>query len=215
MSSVRPGAWGRCLIRAMHSMDGARVVGAIERPGSPYLGRDAGELAGIGTINVAVTDDPLPVFAKADGVLDFSVPAASVEFAGLCRAGADRACDRHHRLHGSRRCKDRGGGAARHDRQVRQYEPRRQSSGGAGRTGGPRARCCGFRHRDPRNAPQAQGRCAIGHGAAARPGRRCRARHPARRQRRARARRPHRRAARRQRSALPHCAAAPSSATIR
>jgi 4-hydroxy-tetrahydrodipicolinate reductase len=76
------GRMGQVLIRAVHSMDGARVVGAIERPGSPYLGRDAGELAGIGTINVAVTDDPLPVFAKADGVLDFSVPAASVEFAG-------------------------------------------------------------------------------------------------------------------------------------
>jgi 4-hydroxy-tetrahydrodipicolinate reductase len=76
------GRMGQVLIRAVHSMDGARVVGAIERPGSPYLRRDAGELAGIGTINVAVTDDPLPVFAKADGVLDFSVPAASVEFAG-------------------------------------------------------------------------------------------------------------------------------------
>jgi 4-hydroxy-tetrahydrodipicolinate reductase len=76
------GRMGQALIRAIHSIDGARVAGAIERPGSPYLGKDAGELAGIGTINVTLSDDPLPVFAKADGVLDFSVPAASVEFAG-------------------------------------------------------------------------------------------------------------------------------------
>jgi 4-hydroxy-tetrahydrodipicolinate reductase len=76
------GRMGQALIRAVHSIDGARVAGAIEKPGSPHLGKDAGELAGIGTINVALSDDPLPVFAKADGVLDFSVPAASVEFAG-------------------------------------------------------------------------------------------------------------------------------------
>ena len=76
------GRMGQELIRAIHSIDGAHLAGAIERPGSPFLGKDAGELAGIGAIGVAISDDPLPVFAKADGVLDFSVPAASVEFAG-------------------------------------------------------------------------------------------------------------------------------------
>ena len=44
---------------------------------------DAGELAGIGTNGVIVTEDALASFAKADGVLDFTVPAASVTFAGL------------------------------------------------------------------------------------------------------------------------------------
>jgi 4-hydroxy-tetrahydrodipicolinate reductase len=76
------GRMGQALIRAVHSIDGARVAGAVVQPGSPHLGKDAGELAGIGIINVTLSDDPLPVFAKADGVLDFSVPAASVEFAG-------------------------------------------------------------------------------------------------------------------------------------
>jgi 4-hydroxy-tetrahydrodipicolinate reductase len=76
------GRMGLTLIRAVHSIEGARVVGAIERLGSPHLGKDAGELAGIGTINVTVSDEALPAFAKADGVLDFSTPAASVEFAG-------------------------------------------------------------------------------------------------------------------------------------
>ncbi|WP_375165982.1 4-hydroxy-tetrahydrodipicolinate reductase [Chelativorans sp.] len=76
------GRMGQTLIRTIHAMDGARVVGAVERAGSPHLGRDAGELAGIGPIDVKIADDPLPVFAKADGVLDFTAPQATVEFAG-------------------------------------------------------------------------------------------------------------------------------------
>ncbi|WP_028034564.1 4-hydroxy-tetrahydrodipicolinate reductase [Chelativorans sp. J32] len=76
------GRMGQTLIRTVHVTEGATVVGAVERPGSPYLGRDVGELAGIGTINVEIGDDPLAAFAKADGVLDFTTPQASVEFAG-------------------------------------------------------------------------------------------------------------------------------------
>ena len=76
------GRMGQTLIRAIHSIPGARVIGAVERAGSPYLGKDAGELAGVGRIDVAIGDDPLPVFARADGVLDFTTPASSVEFAG-------------------------------------------------------------------------------------------------------------------------------------
>jgi 4-hydroxy-tetrahydrodipicolinate reductase len=76
------GRMGQTLIRAIHTISGARVIGAVERAGSPHLGKDAGELAGVGRIDVAIGDDPLPVFAKADGVLDFTTPASSVEFAG-------------------------------------------------------------------------------------------------------------------------------------
>ena len=76
------GRMGQTLIRAVHAMEGARLAAAVERPGSPSLGRDAGEIAGVGPLGVPITDDPLPAFAKADGVLDFSAPAASVEFAG-------------------------------------------------------------------------------------------------------------------------------------
>ena len=50
--------------------------------GLAALGTDAGELAGVGPAWRFVTDDPLPVFASADGVLDFTIPAATVEFAG-------------------------------------------------------------------------------------------------------------------------------------
>ena len=76
------GRMGQALIRAIHSIPGAMVAAAIERKGSPQIGLDAGQLAGVGTLGVKIADDPLPAFAKADGVLDFTMPAASVEFAG-------------------------------------------------------------------------------------------------------------------------------------
>lgn len=81
------GRMGQALIRAIAGSDGLRLHGAvlhaaIERNGAPQVGMDAGVLAGIGEIGVAVTDDPLAAFAGADGVIDFTIPSATVEFAG-------------------------------------------------------------------------------------------------------------------------------------
>jgi 4-hydroxy-tetrahydrodipicolinate reductase len=81
------GRMGQALIRAIaHEesavLHAAVLHAAIERKGAPQLGMDAGELAGVGTLGVPITDDPLRAFAHADGVLDFTIPAASVEFAG-------------------------------------------------------------------------------------------------------------------------------------
>ncbi|KFB08283.1 4-hydroxy-tetrahydrodipicolinate reductase [Nitratireductor basaltis] len=76
------GRMGQTLIRTVAETRGVRLVAAVEREGAPALGRDAGELAGVGPLDVAITDDPLAAFAKADGVLDFTSPAATVTFAG-------------------------------------------------------------------------------------------------------------------------------------
>ncbi len=77
------GRMGRALTRAVTEASGAEVVAAVEREGAEVLGQDAGDLAGTGPLGVAVTDDPLTAFAKADGVLDFTAPAASLYFAEL------------------------------------------------------------------------------------------------------------------------------------
>ncbi|TYC80164.1 4-hydroxy-tetrahydrodipicolinate reductase [Stappia sp. BW2] len=77
------GRMGRALTRAVTDTPGATVVAAIEREGSEFLGKDVGELAGTGSLGVPVTDDPLTAFAAADGVLDFTAPAASLWFAEL------------------------------------------------------------------------------------------------------------------------------------
>jgi len=78
------GRMGQELIRTVTASNGAAVIaGAIERPGSNALGKDAGALAGVGALGVTITDDPLDIVAKVDGVLDFTVPEVSVELAGL------------------------------------------------------------------------------------------------------------------------------------
>lgn len=77
------GRMGRTLVRIIEDSEGAKLVGAIEQAGSPEIGKDSGLLAGLGANGVELTDDPLPLFAKADGVLDFTTPAATIGFAEL------------------------------------------------------------------------------------------------------------------------------------
>jgi len=76
------GRMGRTLIRAIHESESVTLWGALEREGSPHLGQDAGELAGVGRLGVDITADPLPPIAHADGIIDFSTPAATVANAG-------------------------------------------------------------------------------------------------------------------------------------
>ena len=77
------GRMGRELIRAVHGNEACMLVGAAEHEGSLALGQDAGLLAGLGKLGVVITDDAPELFAKADAVLDFTVPAASLDFAAL------------------------------------------------------------------------------------------------------------------------------------
>ena len=77
------GRMGQMLIRTVLSSDKARLVGCVERSGHPWVGRDVGEAMGGAPAGVRVTDDPLEAFAQAQAVLDFTAPAATVEFAAL------------------------------------------------------------------------------------------------------------------------------------
>ncbi|SEH56337.1 dihydrodipicolinate reductase [Rhizobium tibeticum] len=77
------GRMGQTLIRLVDSMDGVTLHAAVARPGSPFVGKDAGEIAGLGTNGITVGDDPLAAFLHADGVLDFTTPATTNEFAAL------------------------------------------------------------------------------------------------------------------------------------
>lgn len=77
------GRMGQMLLRTVLASDKCRLVGAVERKGSPAVGQDVGVLLGGQPIGLAVTDDPLEAFARAQAVIDFTSPAATVEFAGL------------------------------------------------------------------------------------------------------------------------------------
>ena len=77
------GRMGQMLVKTVVQSDKARLVGAVEREGSPALGQDIGALCGLGEIGVVVESDPLPSFARAQAVIDFTAPAATLEFAAL------------------------------------------------------------------------------------------------------------------------------------
>ena len=77
------GRMGRTLVRLIGETQGCVVSGALEAKGHPDLGKDAGVLAGVEPLGVALQDDALPLIAKADAVIDFTTPKVSVELAGL------------------------------------------------------------------------------------------------------------------------------------
>lgn len=77
------GRMGRTLIRTVHETPHCKLIGGIEAQGSPAVGTDLGELAGLGPLGVHVTDKALELFTQAEAVLDFTVPSATVEYAGL------------------------------------------------------------------------------------------------------------------------------------
>ena len=146
------GRMGRTLIRVIAETEGVSLAGAIERAGAPEIGADAGALAGVGETGVAISADPLPVFAEADGVLDFTVPAATLAFAELAAQARIVHVIGTTGLSAGDDEQDQRGGAPRGDRAFGQHEPRRQSPRRAGAPGGEGARRR-LRHRDPRDAP--------------------------------------------------------------
>src|ERR1700704_2637237 len=82
------GRMGRTLIHAIVATEGVTLAGAVDAAGSAVIGRDAGELAGLGKNNILVGADVASLIANADGLIDFTVPAATIAFAELAaRAG--------------------------------------------------------------------------------------------------------------------------------
>ena len=77
------GRMGQMLIRMISASDKARLVACVVRVGHAWIGRDVGVAMGGAALGVMVTDDPLAGFAQAQAVVDFTAPAATVEFAAL------------------------------------------------------------------------------------------------------------------------------------
>lgn len=77
------GRMGKALIRAIEENPQTVLAGAIVRENSPLIGQDAGEMAGAGKNGIIISSDPLPVFAEAEGVLDFTAPSSSLDYAAL------------------------------------------------------------------------------------------------------------------------------------
>ena len=75
------GRMGRRIIALVHQDAELEVAVALDSAESPFLGRDAGELAGIGNIGVPITSE---LTDRVDVVIDFSTPAALTRIAEVC-----------------------------------------------------------------------------------------------------------------------------------
>ncbi|MBD3785478.1 MAG: 4-hydroxy-tetrahydrodipicolinate reductase [Sphingomonadales bacterium] len=77
------GRMGRMLCATVAASDKARLVGVLERTGHEWIGRDLGECLGGAANGVTVSDDPLEAFSRAQAVIDFTAPAATLAFAKI------------------------------------------------------------------------------------------------------------------------------------
>ncbi len=77
------GRMGRTLIRAIADTRGVTLSGALEEAGSPLIGRNASELAGVGGQDIPIADDAETLLRDADGIIDFTIPKATLALAQL------------------------------------------------------------------------------------------------------------------------------------
>ena len=73
------GRMGRCITHGITQQTDMELVGAIQYPGHPQIGHDAGVVAGIGEIGVPVTGELDGVLESADVVIEFSKPEPTVQ----------------------------------------------------------------------------------------------------------------------------------------
>ena len=74
------GRMGRRLVACSSNYPEIDVVGGIEQPGSSAVGKDLGEIAGIGKTGVTIGDSPAGVIAGADVCIDFTYHSSTVSF---------------------------------------------------------------------------------------------------------------------------------------
>ncbi len=77
------GRMGQMLVRQIAHHPECELGAATERAGSTMIGKDAGELAGVGRLNVAISDDAEKAIAACQAVIDFTAPSASLQHAAM------------------------------------------------------------------------------------------------------------------------------------
>ena len=79
------GRMGRTLIEACHQTKNCRVSVALERLDSSLLGADAGELAGVGKLNVKIMSDINIVKNDFDVLIDFTSVDSTLDHIDFCK----------------------------------------------------------------------------------------------------------------------------------
>ena len=84
------GRMGRTLLEVCRDTEGVSLGAAIEHAGSPVLGMDAGEMAGIGRQGVTIVSDINQVVDDFDVLIDFTLADAVIANLQNCRAAGKR-----------------------------------------------------------------------------------------------------------------------------
>jgi 4-hydroxy-tetrahydrodipicolinate reductase len=79
------GRMGTVLCKAAEQANETTLAAAISRPNSLSIGKDAGELSGLGTLGIKVVDDLSAVIDDFDVLIDFTRPDASMVIIEQCR----------------------------------------------------------------------------------------------------------------------------------
>ncbi len=85
------GRMGRTVVQAVAEDDALRLGAAVDRPGISLIGADAGEVAGVGSLGVPIVDSLAAVVDAFDVLIDFTVPAATLQAVEVCRAAGRQA----------------------------------------------------------------------------------------------------------------------------
>ena len=76
------GRMGRMLVQAADAHQQVTLVAAVERSDSPFVGTDAGVIAGIGALGLDICDH-LAACPEADVLIDFTAPEACLKHAAF------------------------------------------------------------------------------------------------------------------------------------
>ena len=94
VSVVVAGAAGRMgsrVIACMREASDLRLVAALEAPGHPATGRDAGDVAAVGAMGVAIGADPASAIIRERVLVEFSAPEPTLEHLRQAAAAGARA----------------------------------------------------------------------------------------------------------------------------
>ena len=87
------GRMGLAIVRLSQGVPEVEIVGAASASSDPLLGRDIGELAGLGSLGVVTSPDVASALLGAEVVIDFSTASAVAQLAALAtRQGVAIVC---------------------------------------------------------------------------------------------------------------------------
>jgi len=73
------GKMGGRIVHLVHQSDDLEIAGGLERSGHPAIGKDVGEVVGLGMIGVPLVDDLKTLVSQIDLLFEFTIPEASLE----------------------------------------------------------------------------------------------------------------------------------------